>query len=119
MTDERLGSRVMTPQQHRTLLFIRKFCAERGYPPTLGEIGAEIGVKTRSRAKRVVDALAAAGAVSVERGRSRSVWPVDPGIAVPLRAEVRSALEAFAKAQGISPEVAAAEAISAYLGASS
>ncbi|WP_029002768.1 LexA family protein [Azorhizobium doebereinerae] len=109
----------MTPQQHRALLFIRKFCADRGYPPSLSEIGAELGLKARSSAKRVVDALVAAGAVNAERGRSRSLWPADPAIKVPLRAEVRVALEAFAKAQSISPEVAAAEAISAYLGASS
>ncbi len=109
----------MTPQQHQALVFIRASWADRGHPPLLSEIADELGIKTRSGAKRVVDALVALGAVTVDRGRRYSITPIDQGLKVALRAEIRNALDAYAKAHAISPEVAAAEAIQAYVGGAS
>lgn len=52
----------LTPRETDLLLALERLTATRGYAPSLREIGEEMGVH-RSRAARIVEAVAAKGYV--------------------------------------------------------
>lgn len=66
----------LTETQGRVLSVIQSWAREHGWPPTLREICAEIGVSSPETARQHVDALVRKG--YVERGRGaralRAVW---------------------------------------------
>ena len=48
---------------NKTLDFIKKFSEEKGYPPTVREICAQIGFKSTASAKYYLDKLEEQGAI--------------------------------------------------------
>jgi len=66
----------MTPHQSNTLAFIRSYWAECEIGPTYDEIKDYLGLKSKSGAFRLVDALVARGLVEKNAFGIRSVRPV-------------------------------------------
>lgn len=63
----------LTQPEHRAILFINEFAAERGYPPTIRQIAAGLGMKSPSGAHRLVEALEDAGMLHREGQRRRTI----------------------------------------------
>ncbi len=66
----------MTKRQHTILAWLTGYVGDRGYAPTLVEIGAAHGI-TKQTAREHVLALQRHGLVSYQPGMSRSAMPVD------------------------------------------
>lgn len=64
---------MLTPSQHKTLIFIRQFSAHHGYAPSLSEIAEGIGIRSKGVAHRYVQALAEAGHLILHPGRQRGI----------------------------------------------
>lgn len=75
----------LTPRQHAALVCIRQSVADRGYPPSLDELAATLGVTTK-QARAVLLAVRRKGAISRHpAGRRRVVIACpsdDDGLAV-------------------------------------
>lgn len=56
----------MTERMMRALRAIDRLTVEFGYPPTMREIGREIGVSSPSTVKDVIDQLSEAGLVAYQ-----------------------------------------------------
>lgn len=54
-------------------LFIMRFTDENGFPPTLREIAAGVGLASASSVMRILDREEAEGNVKRKRGRARAV----------------------------------------------
>ncbi|MEZ6195209.1 MAG: transcriptional repressor LexA [Planctomycetota bacterium] len=67
----------LTRKQTEVLAFIRDFIADRGFAPTLEEIGGALGVSAVT-AREHVKALEAQGVIRTERNRARSIEIVTP-----------------------------------------
>lgn len=63
----------MTSTQARIVRFIREFWDQRGYAPTLSEIGTGVGMKSRSSAAYQIDQLVKAGVVERDPLRPRTI----------------------------------------------
>ena len=76
----------LTRRQREIFDFIRRFVAERGYSPSLEEIGAEFGLSSVATVHKHVQHLVEKGFLRKAWNRSRSVEPVDEpsGGTVPL-----------------------------------
>ena len=61
----------LTPRQHEILEVIRDLTEDAGYPPTIREIGAAVGLGSPSSVHHHVRVLEAAGLVSRSRRRPR------------------------------------------------
>ena len=66
----------LTPKQQRIYDFIRTFTRQTGYPPTLREIGQNVGVRS-STVKYHLDNLRAAGLIQWDGGKTRSITFTD------------------------------------------
>ena len=66
-------SEEVTRLQRRILAFIASFIQERGFPPTLGEIGGECGVANRSSVDYHLGVLERAGMVRRSQSRHRGL----------------------------------------------
>ncbi|MGD8588134.1 MAG: transcriptional repressor LexA [Chromatiales bacterium] len=77
---------VLTATQHKTLDFIRQYLARQGYAPSLEEIAAGIGIRSKGTAHRHVQALAEAGRLRLIPGRKRGIELTDaaPGATLKL-----------------------------------
>lgn len=79
---------MLTPQEHRTLQFIRRHLAEHGYAPSLEEIGAAIGVRSRGSVHRYVSRLQDKGYLRRAPHGARALevldGPGDPAGSLPL-----------------------------------
>lgn len=78
---------MLTAVQHKALIFIRDFLAREGYSPSLAEIGAALGIRSRGTVHRHVRALAEAGRIELVPGRKRGIrlaTPEDTGAACSL-----------------------------------
>jgi repressor LexA len=64
---------MLTATQHKTLDFIRQYLTSRGYAPSLEEIAAGIGIRSKGTAHRHVQALAEAGQLRLIPGRKRGI----------------------------------------------
>ena len=64
---------MLTATQHKTLNFIRRYLAKQGYAPSLIEIAAGIGIRSKGTAHRHVQALAEAGCLRLIPGRKRGI----------------------------------------------
>src|SRR5690349_23117919 len=66
-----------TKRQEQTLDFIRSSIAERGYPPTLREIGEHMGIRSTNGVNDHLKALERKGYLVREELKSRALRPVD------------------------------------------
>lgn len=64
---------MLTESQHKALIFIGQFIAREGYAPSLAEIGAALGIRSRGAVHRHVQALAEAGRIELVPGRKRGI----------------------------------------------
>lgn len=69
----------MTPQQNNTLVFIMGYIQIHGHAPTLEEIGAAVGVRSRGAVHRLVQALVDKGHLLRERASWRGLRLVEGG----------------------------------------
>ncbi|MCU0654515.1 MAG: transcriptional repressor LexA [Polyangiaceae bacterium] len=67
--------RGLTPKQQLVLDFIRQSIRERGYPPTLREIGSRFGIKSTNGVNDHLKALETKGYLTREDMKSRSLRP--------------------------------------------
>lgn len=68
---------MLTSQQHKTLLFVQEFLFREGHAPTLEEIGAAIGVRSKGAVHRLVEALIDKGYLTRDSSGWRSLQPTD------------------------------------------
>jgi len=76
----------LTPRRRQILDFIRSQVATEARPPSLDEIAAACGLKSRSAAQKHVKALEASGELEVTPGKARAARPkqrkgASPGVA--------------------------------------
>lgn len=64
---------MLTEAQHRTLTFITTFIAETGYAPTIAEIAAGIGIKSRSTVHRHLQGIESAGFINIIPNKRRNI----------------------------------------------
>ena len=64
---------MLTRAQHKTLSFIRHFIARHDCAPTLSEIAAGLGLRSKGSLHKHVQALAEAGYLKVHSGRQRGI----------------------------------------------
>ena len=78
----------LTRRQREVYDFIREFLAERGYSPSLEEIGARFGLSSVATVHKHIQHLVEKGYLRKAWNRSRSVEPVEPPsshvVALPL-----------------------------------
>ena len=74
----------LTARQEQTLDFIRQSIQERGYPPTLREIGLHFGIRSTNGVNDHLRALEKKGYLQREDLKSRALRPV--GVRGPVRA---------------------------------
>lgn len=72
------GRRVLTQRQAAILACIRESVEQRGYPPTVREIGATVGLSSTSAVKHQLDALAAAGYIVRDPRVARTITVLPP-----------------------------------------
>ena len=63
----------MTERDEAIAAFVRAYWAERGYSPSLREIGAAVGMRSTSMVRYRLDKLEAAGVIERTPGISRSI----------------------------------------------
>ncbi len=67
----------LTDRQHQVLDYIRQSINERGYPPTLREIGAHMGIRSTNGVNDHLRALERKGYLTREDMKSRALRPRD------------------------------------------
>jgi repressor LexA len=75
--DESQGRDELTDRQREILEFINESIRERGYPPTLREIGARFGIRSTNGVNDHLRALEKKGYLHREDLKSRALRPVD------------------------------------------
>lgn len=73
----------LTQRQQMVLDFIRQSISDRGYPPTLREIGARMGIRSTNGVNDHLRALERKGYLTREDMKSRALRPVALGNLVP------------------------------------
>lgn len=63
----------LTEKQHNLLVFIQKFCEERGYSPSYQEMADHLGYANRAAVFRTVQLLKKRGYVRTEEHSARSI----------------------------------------------
>jgi repressor LexA len=71
----------LTSRQEQVLQFIRQSITERGYPPTLREIGAHMGIRSTNGVNDHLRALERKGYLTREDMKSRALRPCDLDVA--------------------------------------
>ena len=66
-------AKTLTPKQQRIYDYIVEFTAEHGYPPSVREIAAAVGLKSPSTVHFHLKALEAAGVITKEEGKTRAI----------------------------------------------
>ncbi|PIE06323.1 MAG: repressor LexA [Sorangium cellulosum] len=69
----------LTRRQQQVLDFIRESITDRGYPPTLREIGAHMGIRSTNGVNDHLRALERKGYLTREDMKSRALRPTDMG----------------------------------------
>lgn len=67
----------LTDRQQQVLRYIRESITERGYPPTLREIGAHMGIRSTNGVNDHLRALERKGYLTREDMKSRALRPID------------------------------------------
>src|SRR5512142_3373741 len=75
----------LTRRQEQTLEFIRRSIEERGYPPTLREIGEYMGIRSTNGVNDHLRALERKGYLRREDMKSRALRVVDSPDGAPAR----------------------------------
>lgn len=75
------GSRNLTPRQQRVLDAIRKSVAQRGYPPSMREIGQVAGLSSPSSVSHQLNVLEKKGYIRRDLNRPRALEVIDAGVA--------------------------------------
>jgi repressor LexA len=75
----------LTKRQREVLDFINGWIRERGYPPTLREIGNHFGIKSTNGVNDHLKALEKKGAIERAGLKSRAMRPVGHGAVIPMR----------------------------------
>lgn len=70
----------LTPKQQALCDFLRQFTQERGYPPTVREIGEHLGLRSTSSVHFHLKKLLDAGIVYMEPGKTRSITLVEEAL---------------------------------------
>jgi repressor LexA len=97
----------LTRRQHEIYGFIREFVGERGYSPSLEEIGSRFGLSSVATVHKHVQHLVEKGYLRKALHRSRSVEPVEtpasPVVSLPLLGSVAAGapIEAIEDAESI------------------
>ncbi|HTJ40469.1 MAG TPA: transcriptional repressor LexA [Kofleriaceae bacterium] len=78
-------SDALTDRQQQILDFISNSITERGYPPTLREIGEHFGIRSTNGVNDHLKALEKKGALRREDLKSRAMRPVAMADVIPLR----------------------------------
>jgi repressor LexA len=73
-------SRALTPRQRRILRFIHDWVQERGYSPSMREIGRAVGLTSTSSVEHQLSALESKGHLRREAGCPRTVEVRLPGV---------------------------------------
>jgi repressor LexA len=73
-------SRALTPRQRRILQFIHDWVQERGYSPSMREIGRAVGLTSTSSVEHQLSALESKGHLRREAGCPRTVEVRLPGV---------------------------------------
>ncbi len=85
----------LTPKQQALCDFLRQFTQERGYPPTVREIGEHLGLRSTSSVHFHLKKLLDAGIVYMEPGKTRSITLVEEALPpegqIPLLGNVAAA----------------------------
>ncbi len=68
----------LTDRQHQVLEYIRTSIVDRGYPPTLREIGAHMGIRSTNGVNDHLKALEKKGYLEREDLKSRALRPLNP-----------------------------------------
>ena len=68
----------ITPKQQKIYDFIQSFTAEHGYPPSVREIGAAMGLKSPSTVHFHLKKLADAGVIEIGAGKGRAITLTHP-----------------------------------------
>ena len=91
----------LTPKQKALCDFVRSFTNEQGYPPTVREIGAAMGLSSPSSVYFHIRRLQEQGLLTIERGRTRSITLVEELLPqrghVPLLGEVAAGVPILAQ----------------------
>jgi repressor LexA len=82
---------VLSERQQQVLDYIRKTVADRGYPPSVREIGGAIGLSSPSTVHSHLSALVKAGAIKRDPTKPRAIMIVEDvqPVAAPLPERVR------------------------------
>jgi SOS-response transcriptional repressor LexA len=104
-TTDELAPAPLTPRQEEVLDVIRRSIAERGFPPTLREIGAELGFTSINAAHDHLCALERKGYIRRDGLKSRAIVLLNTPTTVPATAHaaadpLRAALERIAAFDG-------------------
>ena len=94
----------LTKRQHTVLEIIREWIRERGYPPTIREMGQRLGIKSLRGVTSHLDAIAKKGFLKREpRARSISlldvVAPFERALRVPVVGRIRAGSPILAQEQ--------------------
>src|SRR3989338_2792088 len=94
----------LTKRQHTVLEAIRAWIRERGYPPTIRELGKQLGIKSLRGVTTHLDAIAKKGFLKREpRARSISlldvVAPFERALRVPIVGRIRAGSPILAQEQ--------------------
>ena len=68
----------LTPKQQRIYDFIQAFAAQHGYPPSVREIGAAVGLKSPAPVRFHLEGLAEAGMIVKAEGKRRAITLAAP-----------------------------------------
>src|SRR5450755_3974402 len=74
----------LTERQQMVLDFIRESITDRGYPPTLREIGARMGIRSTNGVNDHLRALERKGYLKREDMKSRALRPTHVQLALPV-----------------------------------
>jgi repressor LexA len=85
-----LARPALTDRQAQALKYITDCLVDRGYPPTLREIGEHMGIKSTNGVNDHLKALERKGYLAREELKSRALRPIDVGEAANSRPEPRS-----------------------------
>lgn len=68
----------LTPRQEQILAAIQEALEERGYPPTMREIGRAVGLSSPSSVKHQLEAMEAKGVIRRDPARPRALELIEP-----------------------------------------
>jgi repressor LexA len=74
---------MLTARQQQVLDYIRAIVEERGYPPSVREIGEAVGLSSPSSVHAQLASLVAAGAIKKDPSKPRAIVVVDERAAAP------------------------------------